>query len=180
VGWKLGRGDAERIGTGPAIGHLTSASEHESGATYRARAAEALHADAEIAVEIGARREPIACGAALEIVDLGGAADGPEAVVAGNVFHRAFAMGPLDRRWPAVGVEATLIINGEDRESAEAPDDLAAVLAAAAALLDAVGEELQAGDRLVLGSIVQLPIEPGDHVAADLGPLGRAELRIAA
>jgi 2-keto-4-pentenoate hydratase len=180
VGWKLGRGEAERIGPGPAIGHLTSASEYESGAIYRAGATEALHADAEIAVEIGARLEPIACGAALEIVDLGGAGDGPEAVVAANVFHRAFALGPLDRPWPVSGVEAALVINGERRESAEAPPDLEAMLAAAAALLEAAGEELQAGDRLIMGSIVQLPIEPGDHVTADLGPLGRAELRVAA
>jgi 2-keto-4-pentenoate hydratase len=48
----------------------------------------------------------------------------------------------------------------------------------AAALLGAVGVRLQAGDRLITGSIVQVPIGPGDHVLADLGELGSVELTI--
>jgi 2-keto-4-pentenoate hydratase len=45
---------------------------------------------------------------------------------------------------------------------------------AVAELLGAVGERLQADDRLITGSVVRIPIEPGDEVVADLGPLGRA------
>jgi hypothetical protein len=39
VGWKLGVGDSERIGEGPALGHLTSATQLEPGSMYRDRGA---------------------------------------------------------------------------------------------------------------------------------------------
>jgi 2-keto-4-pentenoate hydratase len=52
--------------------------------------------------------------------------------------------------------------------------DFAELVLAAARLLGSVGERLQAGDRLITGSIVQVPIQHGDEVIADLGPLGRA------
>jgi 2-keto-4-pentenoate hydratase len=42
-----------------------------------------------------------------------------------------------------------------------------------------MGERLEAGDRLITGSIVQLPVQPGDKVIADLGRLGRAGLTVA-
>lgn len=40
-------------------------------------------------------------------------------------------------------------------------------------------KRLQAGDRMIMGSIVQLPIAAGDKVIADLGALGRVGLAIA-
>jgi 2-keto-4-pentenoate hydratase len=50
---------------------------------------------------------------------------------------------------------------------------------AVAALLGAMGERLREGDRMIMGSIVQIPVEPGDEVIADLRPLGRVQLAIA-
>ena len=35
-----------------------------------------------------------------------------------------------------------------------------------------------AGDRLITGSVVQVPIKVDDHVVADLGPLGQVQLSI--
>ena len=58
VGWKLGMGEGERIGPGPVIGHLTSATQLEPGATYRARGAVDLRADAEVAIRLGADVDP--------------------------------------------------------------------------------------------------------------------------
>ena len=190
VGWKLGVGDSERIGEGPAVGHLTSATQLEPGTMYPGRGASRLHADAEVGIELGVDVEPNAdrnaaraaiagYGAALEIVDLGAPPDDPEEVVAANVFHRAFALGPSDRAWPSDGIEGRLIVNGELRASAAAPHDYADLLLAVAALLDAVGERLQAGDRMIMGSVVQVPIAAGDDVIADLGTLGRVGLAIA-
>jgi 2-keto-4-pentenoate hydratase len=190
VGWKLGVGDSERIGEGPAVGHLTSATQLEPGSVHRDRGGARLHADAEVAIELGVDVEPNAdrnavraaiagYGAALELVDLGAPLGDPEEVVAANVFHRAFAFGPLDRPWPSDGVESCLIVNGELRASAAAPPDYADLLLAVAALLDAVGEQLQAGDRMIMGSVVQVPIAAGDDVIADLGTLGRVGLTIA-
>ncbi len=46
-------------------------------------------------------------------------------------------------------------------------------------MLQAVGERLYAGDRLITGAVVQTPIAPGDDVIADFGALGKAQLAIA-
>jgi 2-keto-4-pentenoate hydratase len=190
VGWKLGIGDSERIGEGPAVGHLTSATQLEPGSMHWGRGGARLHADAEVGIELGADVAPNAdrnasraaiagYGAALELVDLGAPPGSAEEIVAANVFHRAFALGSLDRPWPSDGVEGRLIVNGEARASAAAPPDYADLLLAVAALLDAVGERLRAGDRMLMGSVVQVPIAAGDEVIADLGTLGRVGLTIA-
>jgi 2-keto-4-pentenoate hydratase len=190
VGWKLGLGDAERIGAGPVVGHLTSATELQPGATYRAKHAAALHADAELALELGSDIEPDAdaedivaaiacCGAALELVDLERSAGGAEEIIAGNVFHRAFCFGDLDRDFSTGPVEASLIVNGDRRGVSIAAADQAENLAAIAGLLSAFRLSLCAGDRLITGAIVQAPVAPGDEICADLGTLGRTVLRLA-
>jgi 2-keto-4-pentenoate hydratase/2-oxohepta-3-ene-1,7-dioic acid hydratase in catechol pathway len=38
---------------------------------------------------------------------------------------------------------------------------------------------LQAGDRLITGSVVQVQVKPGDHVIADVGGIGRVAVAIA-
>ncbi|HSK35940.1 MAG TPA: hypothetical protein VLA80_04320, partial [Actinomycetota bacterium] len=62
--------------------------------------------------------------------------------------------------------------------SAPVAADVTDRLGAAARVLAAAGERLQPGDRVITGSVVQVPVRPGDRAAADLGPLGRAELSI--
>jgi 2-keto-4-pentenoate hydratase len=189
VGWKLGMGERERIGPGPVIGHLTSATQQAPGTAYQAEAAVDLRADAEVAVRLGADvdadadREAISraiagYGAALELVDLGMPPDDAERIVATNIWHRAFALGPLDRPAALEGAEGRLLIDGEVRDSAPISQDFAELVGAVARLLGAVGERLQAGDHLICGSIVQVPVKSGDEVTADLGPLGRAGLKI--
>jgi 2-keto-4-pentenoate hydratase len=188
VGWKLGMGDRERIGDGPVIGHLTSFTQLEPGAVFDARGVDDLRADAEIAVELGLDVEPDAdeaavrtaiagFGAALELVDLAGT-DDPEAIVAANVWHRAFALHGSRTEPPAAGVEGRLVVNGETRASALADGDLVDGVCAVARLLGAMGERLRAGDRIITGSVVQVSLAPGDEVVADLGALGRVQLAI--
>jgi 2-keto-4-pentenoate hydratase len=41
-----------------------------------------------------------------------------------------------------------------------------------------MGERLAEGDRVITGSIVQVPIQRGDEVAADLGALGSVRLTV--
>jgi 2-keto-4-pentenoate hydratase len=57
-------------------------------------------------------------------------------------------------------------------------DDYAQRVAGVARLLGAMGEPLRPGDRIITGSIVQVPVAAGERVAADLGPLGRVELAV--
>ena len=177
VGWKLGIGDRERIGGHIAVGHLTSATVLGSGAVYDG-AGDSLHADAEIAVDIGPDQTVAAYGAALELVDLGRPPDDPESVVAENVFHRVVALGP-PTSWPDGEVRGSLIVNGELRASASASGDVEGKLVEARRILESVGERMEPGDRVITGSVVQIPVEAGDEVVADFGALGRAWLSIA-
>jgi 2-keto-4-pentenoate hydratase len=49
-----------------------------------------------------------------------------------------------------------------------------------AALLGRVGERLRAGDLLITGSVVQVPLAAGDEVAAEIDGLGRVSLAVTA
>jgi 2-keto-4-pentenoate hydratase len=180
VGWKIG-GDIAEIeavtGGRPAIGHLTSASLLADGSVY-AGGGRALHADTEVAVELGDDGHIVAAGVALEIVDVARPPDDLEGIVAGNVFHRAFALSPVIA-WPGrLDAAARALIDGEVRAEGRAVGDYAGAVRTVAELLGAVGERLRPGDRILTGSITQVPVAPGDAVAAEIDGLGRVALRI--
>jgi 2-keto-4-pentenoate hydratase len=189
VGWKLGMGDRERIGTGPVIGHLTTATLLTAGATFRAAGIAALHADAEVARELArdveadadheaARAAIGGYGAALELVDLGPVAGGPEGIVAMNVFHRAVAFAPVTCAQMPTGVSGRLVVGGTVRDSAAAKANYGELVRMVAVLLAAAGEQLRAGDLLITGSVVQVRVAAGDEVVADLGALGSVGLSL--
>jgi len=150
----------------------------DPGGVYRPETAGTLHADAEVALQVGPDLTVAGFGAALELVDLAGMDDDAESIVAANIFHRAFALGPVDRPLPAGGVEGRLIVNGKVRASGPSSRDFEETVRSVGAILAAVGETLRVGDVLITGSVVQVPVAPGDEVAADLGPLGRAQLTV--
>jgi 2-keto-4-pentenoate hydratase len=192
VGWKIGLNIPEvqeRLGLRePVIGHLTSATRIES--EYRGADADDLRAEPEVVLEVGrdvpgdvdeeTAREAIAgYGAAIELVDTGRPPADLEGIVAGNVFHRGFVLGPSHPALPTEGVEAVVTVNGEERGRADAPDDFAEVVMLVARLLEAVDERLAAGDRIIAGSLTPPEeVGPGDHVAVDLGRLGRVEVAV--
>jgi 2-keto-4-pentenoate hydratase len=188
VGWKLGVGEAERIGRGPVVGHLTSATQLEPGGVFESSRDGRLHADVELAAVFGSEARPgedvIAAvsgwGAALELVDLRQAGDAPQAIVETNVFHRAFALGPAPAAAgsPPDGLTGKLWVNGEIRAGARVPD-VEDRLRSVPHILASVGESLRPGDRVITGSIVQEPVQPGDVLVADLGPLGSVTLNLA-
>jgi 2-keto-4-pentenoate hydratase len=138
-----------------------------------------LHADGELCVELGrdldARPDREAtsaavacCWPAIEIVDLAPLPGEPESVVAGNVFHRGVLFGDTPVPMSAA-TSVTGSVNGTPRERAAWPDDIPARIAAAAAILGAVGERLRAGDRIIAGSIIQAPVAVGARVRVDFG-----------
>jgi 2-keto-4-pentenoate hydratase len=179
VGWKLG-GHIDEVeavtGGRPAIGYLTSATLRSDGEVY-AGGGGALHADTELVVELGADGEIAAACVALEIVDLARPPDDLEGIVAGNVFHRAFALGPPAS--PPVAATARSVVNGDVRAEARVRGDHGEVVRTVAELLAAVGEELLPGDRILTGNVTQVPVWPGDEVAAEIDGLGRVALTIA-
>jgi 2-keto-4-pentenoate hydratase len=170
IGWKLGMGDREGIDGHIVVGHLTSATLLESGATHRAELAEDLHVDVEAYVEL-AGDGPDAIGGygvALEIVDLMILDGEPDSIVAANIFHRAVSFGPQVPVEPSKA-EAGVLVNGELRQANPWPNDIAVRLAGAAEVLEALGLGLRAGDRIITGSIVQVPVAAGDSIAAVIG-----------
>lgn len=186
VGWKIGLNPPavlERLGLArPVIGHLTTATVLEPGATYSLAGGANVRVEPEVAVEVGEDAAISALAPALEVVDLDRAPDDVQDVVATNVFHRVVTIGP-----PAHGSlagEATVLVNGEVAHRlvpAEAAGDLDVAVRVIADTLAAGGETLQAGDLIITGAMTApLAVSPGDVVALDLGPLGRVELSFAA
>ena len=176
VGWKLGVGKRESIGGHIAVGYLTSETVLTAGSTYAAADDAHLHADAEAVVGLASEIGPtstieeisdaiLSYGAALEIVDLARVPGEPESVVAGNIFHRAVALTTWPNA-PQATPEVRLSVNGRVRDAGLWPDDLPARIAQAAELVGAIGEHFQRGERIITGSIVQVPVAIGDEVDA--------------
>ena len=168
LGWKLGMGDRESVGGHIAVGYLTSATLLTPGEPYAAPPGAALHVDAEACAQLGGPEEIVAYGVAIEIVDLAPLPGEPESVVASNVFHRAVCLGSFSNREP-VGATVILRVGGLERARGQWPGDIGERMARAAEVLDAAGERLAAGDLAITGSIVQVPVAIGDHVAAAVG-----------
>jgi 2-keto-4-pentenoate hydratase len=178
IGWKVALGIEEieqRIGTRPAIGYLTSATRLASGATHSATGAAELCVDAELAVEIGVDGGIAAYAAALELVDLGQARGSLEAVVRANVLHRAFVLG---QSAPEPAVEARIDVDSRLRDRGVVAFDVEERVEVVRYWLTTLGERLEPGDRIITGSIAQVPVAPGDEVAVELAGLGRLDVRI--
>jgi 2-keto-4-pentenoate hydratase len=182
VGWKLGMGDRESIAGHIAVGFLTSATVLDEG-RYEVSSGAYLHADAEALVEIGADVDPSGgidavanaiggFGAALELVDLSPVDGEPEAVITSNVFHRAVVFAG-EAIVPSRGLEVQVAVDGEMRAVGRWPADLRERIASAAELLDAVGEKFRAGDKVITGSIVQVPVGSRARVDASFGGQAR-------
>ena len=136
-----------------------------------------MHADAEVAVEIGDGGSIERYGAALELVDLGGPPNDPYRAVAENVFHRAVAFGAWTDNAPT-HVRAALAIDGDVRRAADAAAELERLIDEARHVLEAVDERLEPDDRVITGNIVQVPIEAGERVEAKVAPPGSAWLQL--
>jgi 2-keto-4-pentenoate hydratase len=192
VGWKVGLNVAEVeevMGSEPVFGHLTSATRLKPGGAFRARGVRALRAEAEVAVELGrdlrasdgpgAVRDSVAgLAPALELVDVEPPAEGFEGVVADNVYHRAFVLGPTRTVAPGTRLAATLRVNGEVRDTGATTEDFAAQLLAVARQLGEVGEALRAGDSVITGSLTHVPVRAGDMVEIAIEPLGSLAIEI--
>ena len=174
VGWKVALG-IEEVENRPVIGYLTSATQLPAGAVHSAAGAAELCVDAELAVEAGRDGTIARYAAALELVDLGQGRGSVESVLHANVLHRAFVLGsPHDEpaRTARVYVDDVLRAEAVAEFALEERVDVVAYWLAAA------GERLEPGDWIITGSIVQVPVAPGDEVAVEIGELGRLEVSI--
>jgi 2-keto-4-pentenoate hydratase len=175
IGWKVGFNvpDIQRkLGIdAPLAGFLTTDSLLDnSWSEYP------IVVESEVAVEIGPDGRSIAALLpALELADPPDLELEIEQILAGNIFHRAVAFGSrVETTEPGSG---RILVNGEEQHSVK-PAGLEEMVAAVAARLEAAGEELRPGDRIITG-VLAPPYEAkeGDTVRLELDELGGVELR---
>jgi 2-keto-4-pentenoate hydratase len=192
VGWKVGHAIAEidRLGARlPAVGWISTQTVLADGGAYRVRDARALRAETEFAIELKRSVGPDAdtntvCGAiaglrvALEIVDVARPPHDPRAIVEGNLFHRAVVFGARLGPIAATASAATLGINGSIHEQHEDPICPVSAVRDVARVLDACGEALAPGDRILSGSVIHIPVSPRDELHAAIEGLGEVRARL--
>jgi 2-keto-4-pentenoate hydratase len=184
VGWKIGfnvPATQERLGIeAPLAGFLTTDTLLEDGASWSIEDDGEVIVESEVALEVGADARSIAAlFPALELADEPDLDLEIEQILAGNIFHRAVAFGPrVETREPGA---ARILVNGEEQHTVPADrtgERLEAMVEAVAARLEAAGEELRAGDRIITGIIAPPHVaRPGDTVRLELEALGGIELR---
>ena len=132
--------------------------------------------ESEVAVELGDDgRSIVALLPALEIADPPDLDLEIEQILAGNIFHRAVVFGPrVETTEPGPG---RIRVNGEEHHSVE-PEGLDRMVEAVAARLEAAGEQLRPGERIITGVLAPpYKAQKGDTVRLELDELGSVELR---
>lgn len=107
-------------------------------------------------------------------------------LVADNAAHGHWITGKPVHDWSGLDLmdgAVTLSIDGEVKATGKGRNVDAGAFGATAWLANALAERgrvLRRGDFITTGSVTPpIPVETGQHVLADFGPLGRIELRIA-
>jgi 2-keto-4-pentenoate hydratase len=182
LGWKVGFGAPaalELLGTDrPLVGFLTDRGLIEEGATVSVADWQNPMLEPEIAAYIGEDATIAGLSAAIELADVDVPPADPEAILAGNIYHRHVMLGPVDSgRVDGAGIGARLLRGGEVVAETDDPaaltGDIVEVVRLTAELLAACGAELRPGDVVITGSAVPpLSVAAGDTVTAELGPLG--------
>jgi 2-keto-4-pentenoate hydratase len=184
IGWKVGFNNPAiqaQLGIdAPLAGFLTSNGFREDGAGWSLGSEGEVIVESEVAVELGDdARSVVALLPALEVADPPDLGQDVETILAGNIFHRAVAFGPrVETGAPGA---ARILVNGELQHTVDAERagaDLDAMVAAVAARLEAAGEQLSPGERIITGILAppHTP-EPGDVVRLELEAVGGVELR---
>jgi 2-keto-4-pentenoate hydratase len=188
LGWKLAFGTPatmERLGTAaPLIGYLMRSGMIERDAGFPVGGWTKPVLEPEVAAHVGDDGEIAALGPAFELADIDPPPKDPEAIVAGNAFHRAVMLGPAARGASPAQLSGRIRRSGSEVRVIEdvqaANGEVVPLVRHVAELLPAFGEELRPGDVVICGSIVAppLPAAPGDDVEYELQPLGRISIRL--
>lgn len=189
-GWKVAFNDPavqQRFGLeSPPIGWIDGRLAVDSGATVPLRQGQRVHIEAEVMLHIGAdvaadapldvlRGAIAGVSPAIELVDYAIPGDGLAQIVELSMFHAGTVVGERRRGIPADASAALARVLKDGEHAAgpipgRVPADLAEIVRLVAAALEAHGERLLAGDRIICGSyIAPFPVVPGDAVTAEYG-----------
>ena len=188
LGWKLGLtvpAVQEALGLdGPVAGFLTTGSQLAPGSETSLAGFTAGFGEPEVAIHVGEGGAVAGLGTAIELVDIDLPFEDLEAILAGNVFHRAVMLGPIHEGATLDGVTARVTKSGEpagEALPAEVVGDPAEVVRFVAAYLEPYGGELRPGEVIIAGSLISpVTVNGGDRFEVDLGPLGALALDLAA
>jgi 2-keto-4-pentenoate hydratase len=190
IGWKVGFGapaSLDLLGTDrPLVGFLTDRGLLDDGATVAIGDWTTPMLEPEIAVHIADDAGSIGgLSAVIELADVDVPPADPEAILAGNIYHRHVLLGPVSAgRTDGAGVSARLLRDGEVVAATDDPaaltGEITEVVRRTAELLAACGERLRAGEVVITGSAVPpLRVAPGERVTAELPPLGALSVVLA-
>ena len=148
LGWKLAFGTPatmERLGTAaPLIGYLMRSRLIEGDAGFAVGGWTNPVLEPEVAAHVGDDGEIAALGPAFELADIDPPPEDPEAILAGNAFHRAVMVGP------AAPGASPAELSGRIRRSAGETQIVADVQAANEMLNAARGMGLDRNDFVVV------------------------------
>ncbi len=201
LGWKIAFGPAavqEKLGiSGPLVGYLMQGALLSSGAQLNVSDWTQPVAEPEIAAQLGSDLPPGASAAearaaiaalmpAIELLDLDPppAPDNLDVVVGGAILQRHVVLGEGRRSGgETADLSAHVFRRGTLAAQAADPEALTGkvpnLLVHLANTLDAFGESLKAGDIVICGSTVPMPLIEPDETEFDyeLRPIGAASVR---
>jgi 2-oxo-3-hexenedioate decarboxylase len=189
AGWKAGfgtRAAMAKLGLGaPLAGFLTDATRVVDGGTFSINELTDPQLEAEVALRLGGSIAPTATpdeilaainavAPAIEIIDMGPPEDLKE-LLAGNIFHRAYAVGPFVEATPAT-FDATWVSIYVDGSAVAADLTPAGVLGQVQDILSGMARQLplarasfEAGDIVITGSVIPaLKLAGGETVRVSL------------
>ncbi len=184
VGWKIGFNTPaiqEHFGlTEAVVGYMVDTGVSPDGATVSLAGWVAPALEVEVAVRVGPDGGVAGLAPALELVDLSISFDDIEPVLAGNICHRGVLFGaevPGVDPWAMV---AAVTKAGAVVAEGRIVEDPATTVSFVRSYLAAHGATLEAGDRIIAGSVVApIAVAPGDELSVSFGALGHLSVGFA-
>jgi 2-keto-4-pentenoate hydratase len=189
IGWKLAFGTEaamSKVGTsGPVVGFLTDATLIAPGGECSIAGWKAPKLEPEIAIHLGPGGEGVAgISAAIELADAAQPPTEIEAVLAGDIYHRAVVLDRGATPAPlAHPIAARIKRDGEEHATtADAEAEVGRIEELAAWTVDYLrhfGVETAAGEVVISGSVVPLlDIAPGQNLRNELREVGAVEVSV--
>jgi 2-keto-4-pentenoate hydratase len=180
LGWKIGMNVPavqERLGIAePVVGFMTSASLVEGGGPVDVTDWTMPMLEPEVAIRVGEDGAVAGLAPAIELVDIDLPFEDIEAILAGNVFHRAVVLGEERPVSEAAGV-CRVRIDGEEVAAAPVECDVAGTVAFVSEFLERHAAKLATGEVIIAGSLTPpQPLSPSTTVEVDVGTLGAVAL----
>lgn len=183
LGWKIGinvPAVQERLGISePVVGYMTTVSPREPGEPVDVSGWTAPVIEPEVAIRVGDDGGVAALAPAIELVDIDLPFDDIEAILAGNVFHRAVVLGAEIPGGAATG-GCRVVVDGAEAAAAPVQCDVAGTADFVAGYLARHGASLSPGEVIIAGSLTTpLAVSPGSRIEVEVGELGSVAVALA-